>query len=419
MNMLNNNTSGEKPRIVIIGAGFGGMYAYKKLQSKLGSRVSYTIINNTDHFLFTPLLHEVATGLLEGHHIVEPVRKLIDQKNTTFVIDTLISVDTTKEVVLTKESEIPYDFLVIATGALPQYWGIPGAEEYTIPLKSLEDAFRIRDRVIESFKKALYAGTPEERKSYLSFIVIGGGATGVELIAEVADMCFNTFLTYYKSDIKKEEIIVALVSATDELVPTFEPNVRTIARSVLEKKGILIYTSTFVISIDDEGITLKDGTTMVSKNVFFSAGVKAQPPLFTTMTPALTHSGRLVVDETLRLPGKENIFAIGDVATTMDQEGHELLMLAQIAQTEGEYVGHTISNILKNRPIKQYKSRIKGELLSLGEWKATGDIFGMTVNGPFAWLLWRTIYLFKFISPIKRVRIAFDWLFGDIIKISK
>lgn len=422
--MSHKSVSVEKPRIVILGAGFGGMYAYKKLYSRIGKKASYTIINKTNHFLFTPLLHEVATGLLEGYHIVEPVRKLIHQDTTKCITGSMVSIDSTKQVVVTEDAEIPYDFLIIATGAVPNYFGIQGAEEYSLPLKSLRDAFRIRDRVIESFEKALHASTPEERKSYLSFIVIGGGPTGVELVAEIGDMCFRTFLKYYKSDIKKEDITVAVVSATEELVPTFEPKVRRIAQTVLKKKGVSVYTNTFVVAIDEEGILLKDGTTMFSKNVFFSAGVKAQAPLFSDLSPQLTRSGRLVVDDTLRIPTMANVFAIGDVATTLDAEGHELSMLAQVAQTQGVYVGRTIANILKNKSVKKYKSKLRGELLSLGEWKATGDIFGMTVNGPLAWFLWRTIYLFKFISPVKRARIAFDWTLAaitsrDITRISK
>ena len=422
--MLQTDKVVHKPHIVILGGGFAGMYTYKSLLKNMGARARYTIVSNSNHFLFTPLLHEVATGLLEAYHIVEPIRKLIRHDTTKFMSGTVKTINTQEKIVLLDSCSVIYDYLVIATGARSNFFNIKGADQYALPLKSLHDAQIIRDRCIESFEKALRANTNEERSAYLSFVVIGGGPTGVELAAEMADLCYRTFLSYYEGDIGHEEISITIVSSTPELVPMFAKSIRKASARVLARKGISIRLESKVVEVNEDKVTMADGATISTKNIFFTTGVTPNVPIFSGFEPPLTKSKRLLVDDTLRLIGTQNIFAIGDVATTVDELGGEIPMLAQAAVREGRYVGDAILRLMKNNAIKKFTFKLKGELLSLGEWNAAGKIAGISIGGPLAWFVWRTVYLSKFISPIKRIRIAFDWTIGiftsrDIARITK
>jgi NADH dehydrogenase len=399
----------KRKRIVILGAGFGGLYAYLHIRKNFRpSEVEIVLVNRTNHFLFTPLLHEVATGGLGSHQIVESLREIIyDTENDLFVAD-IKSVDLEKKVVHTSLDEIAYDYLVIATGATSNYFNIPGAQEHTFTLKSLQEAIKIRNYCIDNFEKASKVENHKERRKLLSFAIVGGGATGVEVAGEASDFFYKTFCKYYCKDVQDEDVNIYLINRGPELLPQFNEYLRKKALQALKKKKVNVMLNKEVTGIEKDHISFKDGSTLDVSNVIWTAGVKANPPTFLQEVEE-DRSGRLIVDKYLRLKNHEDVFALGDVASFLHEEGKPLPMLAQVAVQQAKTLGMNVRLTTKNRPLKPFIYRSKGDLVSIGQWGALGRTVGINWSGPLAWWLWRTVYLFKFISQSKKIKIAIDW----------
>jgi len=420
----------SRPRIVILGAGFGGMYVAKRLAS-LAKRglIDLTIVNKTNYFLFTPLLHEVATGGLSPRSVAEPLREIFRKSGAHIAQGSIKSINAAQRKVTIDNGSstcvIPYDYLVVATGAETNYYNIPGADKFTLPLKSLYDAAIIRSQIIDSFEKAIMVATPYERKKLLSFVVVGGGATGVEVTAELADFTLAMAKRYYQNThcepeesghCRPEETTITLIHMGKELLEMFAPSLRKAAEERLTKSGVILKLSSTVSEVTAEGIKLTDGSMIPTTTVIWSAGVKAIIPNFEGGTPALA-GGRLIVDQYFRIQGQDRIFALGDVAGYVDVHDFQkdskntkaLAMLAQVAVAESKIVAGNIIAAIKNKPLKDFHFHSQGSMVSVGQWFAIGEIFSMNIAGRLTWWLWRTVYLFKFASWQKRVRIALDW----------
>lgn len=433
-----------RPRIVILGAGFGGMYVAKRLArlSKKGL-IELTIINRTNYFLFTPLLHEVATGGLSPRSVAEPLREVFAGKGVRIVQGTgsLVNANSRRVTVHNDRDrlEIPYDYLVIATGAETNYYNIAGADSFSFPLKSLADASRIRTRIIDSFEHAILARDSAERKELLSFVVVGGGATGVELAAELAEFISGMIDRYFYNTkcapdepghCRREEASITLIHAGHELLEMFSPSLRRAAAVRLAKNGIDLKLGRTVTAVTKDDLTLSDGSKVIASTVIWAAGVKAIIPEFDGGAPALS-GGRLIVDEYFRLQGSDRIFALGDAAAYVDvhnfaensKNTKAVPMLAQAAVSESKTVAGNILSAIRGAPPTTFHYHSKGSLVSVGQWFALGEIYSLNLAGRLTWWLWRTVYLFKFASVQKRVRIAFDWAFDffyprDITKLS-
>lgn len=413
----------ELPHIVILGAGFGGVYTYRHLLKKLHKKARFTIVSPDNYFLFTPLLHEVATGSLEANHIVEPLRVITEYSSTKILPVLAESINIDEKVVKLPSVNLNYDYLVIATGAKTNFYNIPGADKHAFCLKNSADAVKLREHFITVFDEAAHTTHKETKRALLSFVVVGGGPTGVELATEISDLCYDTFLDYYHGQVIHDDIEITLISSSSDVVPQFHEKVREKTKQGLHRKGVNILLSSSVGKIDEHGVVLADGTHIESRTVIWSAGVTPNTPVFVGKTPEIKN-GRVVVGENLCLKEDKDVFVIGDVAYVDGEFGKPLPMLAQVAVQQGEYVANKISSeIVGGEFERDFKFKNKGELLSLGEWHAAGRIFGLTISGPFAWFMWRTIYLFKFISASKRWKIALDWTINifmprDITKIS-
>lgn len=419
-----------KPHIVILGAGFGGTYVAKKLLSYVKKgRIDLTIVNSTNYFLFTPLLHEVATGSLTPTSVAEPLREIFRGSGVSIAQGAVESIDrTNKTIKLSGHSDctLTYDYLVIATGATSNHYNIPGAEKFTLPLKSLYDAARIRSQVINSFEQAIFAKDETERAKLLTFVVVGGGATGVETAAEMADFVRGIGRRYYQdtkgcefSDsriCKPEEIAVDLIHMGSEVLEMFSPRLRKAAQKRLIDKGVVLHLNTSVTEATGQGLKLSTNTTIQSNTVIWTAGVKPIIPQFAGDMPPLV-AGRLSVDEYFRVNGDPHIFALGDVAGYIDRGTLEkeptktkpLPMLAQVAVAEARTVALNLISSIRERKLHQLRYHSKGSMVSVGQWFAIGEIFSMHIFGRFTWWLWRTVYLFKFASWKKRIRIGFEW----------
>ena len=419
-----------KPHIVILGAGFGGTYVAKSLVPfvKQG-KIEVTIVNRTNYFLFTPLLHEVATGALSPTSVAEPLREIFAGTGLRVAQGTVETIDLTgKTITLAGHTpgSIPYDYVVIATGAETNYYGIPGAEAYTYPLKDLFDAMRIRSQIIDAFERAVLIDDPVERARLLSFVVVGGGATGVETAAELAEFVHGMVKRYYSATkdcdpndrraCRPEEPLVSLIHTGSEILQTFAPSLRQAAEKRLRDTGVVLNLNATVTKVTQQGITLASGINIPTSTVIWAAGVKGIVPHFTGVQPVVA-GGRLVVDEYFRLNGDPHVFALGDVAGYVEKFEREadpmtakpLPMLAQVASLQAKTVADNLVAVIRRRKLKSFHYHSKGGMVSVGQWFALGEILSFRIAGSITWWIWRTAYLFKFASRKKRLRIAFEW----------
>ena len=400
----------QKKKIVIVGAGFGGIYVARKLKKLIKSGlVEVTLINKTNYFLFTPLLHEVATGGLSPISATEPIREIIRNTGIQFKQAEVTTINLSEKVIETNSEKIKFDYLVLSSGAETNFHGIPGAKENSLPLKSLRDALSIRTKIIDSFEKAAAEPVGEKRTKLLTFVVVGAGATGVELVAEIAEFAVGTLYPYYADTFcKKRDIKIILISREAEILSHFPKKLRDWSLQILNKKGISVLRDTSVTEIDENGASLKNGQKILSSNIFWTAGVSPILPQIIGNI-GLTENNRVKVDKNLLALNQDSVFVLGDVAYFENGQSGTVPMLAQAAVSQAKTVAENLQNILSGKPLQSFKYKSMGSLISLGEWQAVGDILGFKIKGKFAWWLWRTVYLFKFLSWKKRFRIASEW----------
>ncbi|HCC83501.1 TPA: hypothetical protein DEP96_01475 [Candidatus Uhrbacteria bacterium] len=392
----------KKPHIVIVGGGFGGLEVAWGLRGQVKQgKIAVTLINITNYFLFTPLLHEVATGGLSAASVAEPLREVFAHTGLNIIQGEVTKVDADKKAVFLGHHTIPYDVLVLSTGATTNYFNTPGAAEFALPLKTLADATAIRARIIDAFETASLVTTAAERKELLSFVVVGAGATGVELAAELAEFAFHIARRYFcqkNSCILHNEVSVTLVSAGPELLAQFSPPTRKAAEARLKKLGVKLRLGVQVGEVDATGVNMNDGWRIPSGLTIWTAGVKAVLPLI------VDSSGTKVAKAQLWSQAKKpaELVILGDAAAGLP-------MLAQVAVAQGRSVANNIVLLLASRPLLPFVYHSRGSFVSLGQWFAAGTIGRINLSGRLTWWLWRTVYLFKFASHKKRLRIVFEW----------
>ncbi len=399
------------PHVVIVGGGFGGVYTARFLAPfvKTGS-LKVTLINRDNFFLFTPLLHEVAAGGLSATSVVEPIREIFRDACVQFIQTEVSTVHTKDKTVVTKNGTIPYDYLVLSSGADTNFYGVSGAKEHSLTLKSLADAMDIRSRILSSLEEASRTEDVETRKRLLSLIVVGGGPSSVELIAELSEFMRDTLRIYFKhTTIKPREMSITLVSSSSEILGQFPGSIGKIAHRTLAKKGIRIITGATVTAVSDKTVALADGTNLKAEHIIWAAGVT--PNTIGKENFKLDKGNRIVTNSYLQAEGHSDVFCLGDVACFMmhPTDTHPLAMLAQVAAQQANIVAKNIPRLIRNKPLTPFIYKEKGLLVSLGKWNAAGVIFGVTFHGKLMWWVWRTVYLFNFHSWSKRSKIAVEW----------
>ncbi len=417
-------------RIVIIGNGFGGVYTLRNLHKSLhrgkkSAGVNLILIGKKNYFLFTPLLHEVATGSVSPGNIVEPIRKILGCCLDEFYLGPAGRVNTKGKTVAVGECLVPYDYLVIATGAETNFYDVPGAEEYTFTLKSLEDAVRIKNHIIRQVEKASYETDTGLRQKMLSFVVAGGGATGVELAAELCELVKGSFPRYYRKEITKDAS-VTLIQKGPELLPQFHFKIREKSLEILKRKGVRVILNGEITEVGKSYVLVRNHGKIETESVFWMAGIKPAEMNFDREV-SRWRDGRLMTDEYLRLAGYRDIFVLGDTAAFKLGGGNTFLpALAQVTEKEAKCVAQNIylpvsgrasdtnsaiaeSVSSENFKLKPFRYRHTGHLISLGQWRAVGEIAGFIFSGRITWWLWRTLYLSKMISFRKKVKVAIDW----------
>ena len=401
----------EKKRIVILGAGFAGVNAYKHLHKVFhhDKNVELVMVSRTNYFLFTPLLHEVATGSIDPENITEPIRKVLGCCLAEFHVTEVQSISLKEKYIETLQGQINYDYLVIAMGSTSNFFGLPGAEEHCLTLKNLDDAKKIKNRCIDVCEQALNVTDERERRKLLRMVIIGGGPTGVELAAEMIEFFHGTLDKYFcKANIVRDAEVV-LIHRDRELLSMFSEKLRKKSFDVLTKKAVKILFNTEIVSIDDRGVTCKNGELIESATPIWTAGIG---PVFVRFNEEIVKNknGTIPVESTLNMKDYPEVFVLGDMSGYIDPKTQKPLpALAQVAVKEAESAANNIIALVFGKPLQAFEYRHRGSLVSLGQWMAMGEISHFSLTGHLAWWIWRTIYLSKLISWQKKFKVAANW----------
>ncbi len=395
----------EKKKVIIIGAGFGGLTAAKELNT---AGFEILLIDRTNHHLFQPLLYQVATAALSPADIAVPIRYVFSkQKNVTVLLGEVTHVDLDKRKVFLEDKEFIYDYLIIATGTRHSYFGNERWEKYAPGLKTLDDALKIRENILFSMEQAELIETPFEREKYLTFVVIGGGPTGVEMAGAIAEISKETIIKDFRR-IKPEETKVILIEAADKILSSYSEYLSTSAQSTLEKMGVDVKLNAKVIDIDKHGVYLIEGF-IPTTNVIWAAGNNASP-LLKSLNTELDRAGRVVTDFDLSVKSFDNVFVIGDAANYKDEKGNTLPGVAQVAMQQGKYIASNISAGIEKSNRKRFRYVDKGSMATIGKAKAVANIYGFEFKGFLAWLIWSFIHVLFLISFRNRLKVMAEWI---------
>ena len=388
----------NKKHVIIVGAGFAGIAAAKRLSNK---NCYVTIINKTNFHLFQPLLYQVATSTLSSTNITYPVRSIFRKsKNVRVIMDEAVHVDTKEKILHTKNGKYEYDYLVLATGSSHNYFGNDKWEKDAPGLKTVEDALSIRYKVFEAFEKAERETDPVKREPLLNFVVVGGGPTGVEMAGAIAELANETLQGEYKN-FKPEDAKVYLVEGMSSVLNTYSDKLKKAARKQLKQLGVQVMTSSFVQDITEEGVTI--GRDFIpSSTVIWAAGVQAKSVSFSTEIEK-HRTGRLLVEKDLTLKGHPDIFVAGDLSFV---EGVPTIAPAAIQQ--GKLVA---KNILSNGN-RNFSYLDKGAMATIGRSAAIAEIGKIKLSGYIAWLLWLFIHVVFLISFKNKASVIVEWLWS-------
>jgi NADH dehydrogenase len=402
----------SKPRVLILGGGFGGMYAALEFERALvrGADLDVTLVNHDNFFLFTPMLHEVAASDLDITNIVSPIRKLL--RRVTFFHGEIEAIDLVqKRVGLSHGHEkhchaLPYDHLVLALGSTTNFFDIPGLADRALTMKSLSDAIFLRNRLIANLEEADFECATSLRAPLLSFVVAGGGFAGVETIAAMND--FLREAVRFFPHLREDMLRTILVSSGQVILPELGAKLGTYAQRKLAEQKVEIHSNCKVTAITDHEVTLSDGTTVITNTLVWTAGTSPHTLLDTLA--CLKSKGRVLVNEYLEVPEWPGVWALGDCALVPDRKtGASHPPTAQHALREGRVAAQNILATIRGDRMKPFVYSTIGLLAPIGKRTGVANILGVNFSGFIAWWLWRTIYLMKLPRFEKKVLVALDW----------
>ena len=399
------------PRVVVVGGGFAGLAAVKTL-AKIKPPVRATLLEQHNYHLFQPLLYQLATGLVQPADIAHPVRGIVRHYRRTSVrMATVAGVDLEAREVLTEGgSRFPYDYLVLAAGAITATFGIPGVEEHSFPLKSMPDALRLRAHLLSQFELA-ESDPAEIDKGALTVVVVGGGPTGVEMAGALHEL-FKHVLVHDFPDLDIDQAKVVLLEATDHLLAPFHPSSRQHAADILKKRGVEVRLGQALERATPDEVRLKDGTVIPTRTLVWGAGVRAHP-LADTLGLEQTRGGRIVVGEDLSVPGRPEVFCVGDIAGAGDGKGGLLPQVAQPAIQEARHAALNIERTLNGEPRTGFEYKDKGIMATIGRNAAVTELpNGARFQGVLAWYMWLALHLAYIIGFRSRVAVLVNWIWS-------
>ncbi len=398
--------------VVIIGGGFGGLYAAQALRK---APVKVTLIDKRNFHLFQPLLYQVATGGLSAGDISSPLRAILShQKNTQVLMGKVIGLDPNQKTVQLPDKELSYDSLIVATGVSHHYFGNDQWAKDAPGLKTIEDALDIRRRIYSAFEAAEKETDPDKRRAWLTFVLVGGGPTGVELAGAMAELAYNTLKDDFR-DIDTSEARILLLEGMDRILPPYPPELSVKAQKSLERLGVTVQTKTLVTNIDNDIVTMRRGEQVEeinAKTVLWAAGMKASAmgkALSEATGAELDRAGRVIVQPDMSLAGHPDIFVIGDLANFSHQTGKPLPGVAPVAMQQGKYVSTLIQKRLKEETVPDFHYQDYGNLAVIGRNAAVVDLGFVKFSGFPAWLAWIFIHIFFLIEFDNKLLVMIQW----------
>lgn len=398
----------RRAQVVIIGGGFGGLEAARTLRR---ADADITVVDRQNHHCFQPLLYQVATAALSPADVAWPIRHILrSQKNATVLMATVTGIDAAQKKVRTDSGDLPYDYLVIATGAMHSYFGHDEWSDVAPGLKRIEDATRIRRSILIAFEQAEIMADPDEQRRLLTFVIVGGGATGVEMAGAIAEIARQTLAADFRR-IDPRSARIVLIEAGPRLLPAFLPAQSDYVRDILTRAGVTVMTDTMVIKCDARGVDLNSGR-LDASTIIWAAGVVASPAA-QWLSAEADRAGRVKVGADLSVPGHPDIFVIGDTAAVTDGSGRPVPGIAPAAKQMGQYAGKLIAARLTGRIVtKPFRYMHLGDLATIGRHAAVVKFGILRLRGFIGWLFWSVAHIYFLIGLRNRFIVAFSWFWS-------
>jgi NADH dehydrogenase len=395
--------------VVIVGAGFGGLRAARALKR---ADVRITVIDRRNYHLFQPLLYEVATAGLSPNDIAYPIRAVLRrQKNTRVLLAEVVAIDTKRRKVILQDGEVEYDYLILATGARHSYFGHPEWEAYAPGLKSIEDALEIRRRILLTFEMAERETDEKRRRALLTFAIIGGGPTGVELAGAIAEIAYTVMVQDFRS-IRPQDARIILVEAGTRILPFMPEPLSLKAEAALKRLGVEIAKNSPVTSVS-QGMVMAGAQTIHAGTVLWAAGVEPSP-LARSLSVPLDDVGRVLVSPVLSIPGHPEVFVIGDLAAFVDETGKLLPGLAAVAVQQGRHVARSILRMRDGLPSEPFHYMDLGTMATIGRAAAVVNFNWVMLSGFVAWVIWIFVHILLLIGFRNRFVVLFDWAWSYV-----
>ena len=388
----------NKPKVVILGGGFGGLAAARAMSKT----ADVTVVDRHNFQTFLPLLYQVSTAGLAADHVAYPIRGALRKTNTKFRMASPISIDhKNKEVKLDSSEILKFDHLVVALGSVTADFGIPGVNEHTLGMKTVHEALAIRAEIMRRFEDLCRF----EDNTRFSIAVVGGGPTGVEMAGAIAELIRGPL----KSDQANAaaHIDISLIEAGPRLLPPFAPSLSAKTKKDLEKLGVKILLNTPVKAVEHRKIILNDNSSIPAEITVWAAGVKGSDAMAQLSLPILNN--RLAVEPTMQVKNYPNIWALGDIAGALGKDGRPLPMVAPVAIQQGKFIAKQIARVVENKPLKVFKYLDKGSMATIGRNKAVVQVKGLKISGPIAWLIWLWLHLFYLLGGRNKIGTMADW----------
>jgi len=388
----------NKPKVVILGGGFGGLAAARSLAKS----ADVVLVDRHNFQTFLPLLYQVSTAGLAADHVAYPIRGALRKTDVKFRMGSPISIDhKNQEVKLDSSETLKFDHLVVALGSTTADFGIPGVKEFTLGMKSVHEALNIRAEIMRRFEDLCRF----EDDTQFSISVIGGGPTGVEMAGAIAELVRGPL----KSDHARSaaNIKVRIIEAGERLLPTFSPSLSKRTKKDLEKLGVEVFVNSPVKQVEHRKVTVADGLSLPSEITIWAAGVKGSDAMAQLNLPVAAN--RIVVEPTLQVKNYPNVWALGDIAGALGKDGKPLPMVAPVAIQQGKFIAKQINRVSANKVLKNFKYLDKGSMATIGRNKAVVEVKGLKIAGPVAWLIWIALHLFYLLGGRNKLTTIADW----------
>ncbi|OUR92360.1 FAD-dependent oxidoreductase [Flavobacteriales bacterium 34_180_T64] len=407
-----NIPQSDFPRVVIIGGGFAGVNLAKSLANR---SVQVVLLDKHNYHTFQPLLYQVSSSGLEPDSIAYPLRKIIKKHKTSFFrLADVAQIDAEKKQVITDIGTLPYDYLVIATGTKTNYFGNAMIETNSMPMKTVPQALNIRSLILQNFEKAAIADSKESRESYLNFVIVGGGPTGVELAGAIAELK-NHILPRDYHDLNARDMQIHLLEGNDRVLPPMSETASKKAELFLKNLGVHVHCNTYVQNYDGKTVSTNSELVMRSDTLIWAAGVTGAPVKGLKAEVLIDRANRYKVNRFNQIDGYDTIFALGDIAlmeTEAYPNGHP--QVAQPAIQQGKLLGKNLLKLVNNKPMKPFSYSDKGSMATIGRNKAVVDLKHYQFGGFFAWFIWMFVHLMSLVGFRNRVVVMFNWTYNYI-----